>query len=52
MIIKYSDGKIVDVIKDAEHNLDDEGTRKAMDKVISQSKIEDGKKEDLLTEKN
>lgn len=40
MLIKYSKAKIVDIIKDAEHNLDDEGTRKALEKAAKKDKKE------------
>jgi len=32
MLVKRGKVEIMDVIKDDDHNLDDEGTRKAMDK--------------------
>lgn len=32
MLIKTGDGAIIDIVKDSEHKLDDEETRKALEK--------------------
>ena len=36
MIVKRGDAKIVNVINDDEHKLDDEGTRKAMERAAEE----------------
>ena len=38
MFVKRGDAEIIGVIKDEEHNLDDEGTRKAMELAAKQEK--------------
>jgi len=45
MIIKRGDAKIVKVIKDGEHELDDDGTRKAMQTAAQEASKTDEQKE-------
>lgn len=37
MLIKHGDVEIIDVIKDNEHAIDDDGTKKAMDKLRAEN---------------
>ncbi len=50
MIIKRGKVEIMNVIKDDDHNLDDEGTRKAMDKAAKHfaDKVEEPKVEESV----
>ena len=43
MIVKIGDAKILNVIEDDEHQLDDEGTRKAMQAAAKKKEAEDSK---------
>lgn len=44
MLIKRGDAKIVNVINDDEHKLDDDGTRKAMDRAAKEASKDDDQK--------
>jgi len=45
MIVKRGDAKIVNVINDDEHKLDDEGTRKAMERAAKEADKTDDQKQ-------
>lgn len=45
MLIKRGDAEIIDVIKDDEHKLDDEGTRKALKLAEEKAKALENAKE-------
>jgi len=38
MFVKRGDAKIIDVIKDSDHKIDDDGTRKVLDKAAKEVK--------------
>jgi phosphohistidine phosphatase SixA len=50
MIVKHGEAKIMNIIKDSDHNLDDEGTREVMKKAVETSKKELEKKDEASKE--
>ena len=47
MFVKRGDAEILGVVKDDEHDLDDEGTRKAMDQAAEKAKVAEEESKDL-----
>ena len=50
--IKRGDAEIVHVLKDSEHDLDDDGTRKAMDQARKLAEEKKADKKETLSENN